>query len=85
MQGASVVTELTLLTGPTRSNSDIRRQSMRPFYRIRPTGGGSPVLEYRKIAWARQFVAAERRPVSLWVVTLDDRLADAMRNEGFAE
>jgi hypothetical protein len=29
-------------------------------------------------------VAAERRPASLQVVTLDDRLADAMRSEGFA-
>jgi hypothetical protein len=33
---------------------------------------------------AAAFVAAERRPVSLQVVTLDDCLADAMRREGFA-
>jgi uncharacterized protein len=33
---------------------------------------------------AAAFVAAERRPASLQVVTLDDRLADAMRKEGFA-
>jgi uncharacterized protein len=33
---------------------------------------------------AAAFVAAERRPASLQVVTLDDRLADAMRREGFA-
>ena len=32
---------------------------------------------------AAAFVAAERRPVSLPVVTLDERLADAMRKEGF--
>jgi predicted nucleic acid-binding protein len=32
---------------------------------------------------AAAFVAAERRPVSLQVVTLDERLADAMRKEGF--
>jgi hypothetical protein len=31
-----------------------------------------------------RFVAAERRPSSLQVVTLDERLADAMRKEGFA-
>ena len=33
---------------------------------------------------AAAFVAAERRPSSLQVVTLDERLADAMRKEGFA-
>ena len=32
---------------------------------------------------AAAFVAAERRPASLQAVTLDDRLADAMRKEGF--
>jgi predicted nucleic acid-binding protein len=33
---------------------------------------------------AAAFVAAERRPSSLEVVTLDDRLAVAARKEGFA-
>jgi hypothetical protein len=33
---------------------------------------------------AAAFVAAERRPASLQVITLDERLADAMRKEGFA-
>ena len=33
---------------------------------------------------AAAFIAAERRPVSLQVVTLDERLDDAMRKEGFA-
>ena len=32
---------------------------------------------------AAAFVAAERRPASLEVVTLDNRLADAARKEGF--
>jgi hypothetical protein len=32
---------------------------------------------------AAAFVASERRPASLAVVTLDDRLAEAMRKEGF--
>jgi antitoxin (DNA-binding transcriptional repressor) of toxin-antitoxin stability system len=32
---------------------------------------------------AAAFIAAERRPSSLRVVTLDDRLADAARKEGF--
>ena len=33
---------------------------------------------------AAAFLAAERRPQSLEMVTLDDRLADAARREGFA-
>jgi predicted nucleic acid-binding protein len=32
---------------------------------------------------AAAFIAAERRPSSLQVMTLDDRLADAARKEGF--
>ena len=32
---------------------------------------------------AAAFAAAERRPTSLELVTLDDRLADAVRKEGF--
>jgi predicted nucleic acid-binding protein len=33
---------------------------------------------------AAAFAAAERRPASLEIVTLDDRLANASRKEGFA-
>jgi hypothetical protein len=33
---------------------------------------------------AAAFAAAERRPASLEMVTLDDRLANAARKEGFA-
>jgi uncharacterized protein len=33
---------------------------------------------------AAAFVAAERRPASLEIVMLDDRLANAARKEGFA-
>jgi hypothetical protein len=33
---------------------------------------------------AAAFVAAERRPHSLQIVTLDERLADAAQKEGFA-
>jgi uncharacterized protein len=32
---------------------------------------------------AAAFMAAERRPTSLQIVTLDERLADAARKEGF--
>jgi uncharacterized protein len=33
---------------------------------------------------AAAFAAAERRPASTEIVTLDDRLANAARKEGFA-
>jgi uncharacterized protein len=33
---------------------------------------------------AAAFIASERRPASLQTVTLDERLGDAMRKEGFA-
>jgi hypothetical protein len=33
---------------------------------------------------AAAFIAAERRPSSLEVITLDERLAEAARKEGFA-
>jgi hypothetical protein len=33
---------------------------------------------------AAAFAAAERRPASLAIVTLDERLANAARKEGFA-
>ena len=34
---------------------------------------------------AAAFIAAERRPVSLQVLTLDERLAEAMAKEGFVQ
>ncbi|HEY6359720.1 MAG TPA: hypothetical protein VIX63_01385 [Vicinamibacterales bacterium] len=37
----------------------------------------------RALQLAAAFIAAERRPSSLEVVTLDDRLAVAARKEGF--
>jgi hypothetical protein len=43
-----------------------------------PAGRGRP------LQLAAAFAAAERRPASLEIVTLDDRLANAARKEGFA-
>ena len=48
------------------------------FLRVHPL----PTADALQLAAA--FVAAERRPSSLAVITLDDRLATAARREGFA-
>ncbi len=42
-----------------------------------------PLRAANSLQLAAAFMAAERRPVSLQVVTLDERLADAARKEGF--
>ena len=58
--------------------SEIIRENAVRFLRVHPprTAGA--------LQLAAAFLAAERRPSSLEVVTLDDRLADAARKEGFA-
>jgi len=58
--------------------SELVRESAVRFMRVHPL----PAADALQLAAA--FVAAERRPVSLQVITLDERLADAMRKEGFA-
>jgi predicted nucleic acid-binding protein len=55
----------------------VRENAMR-FFRVHPLR----VADALQLAAA--FVAAERRPPSLQVVTLDERLSDAARKEGFA-
>jgi uncharacterized protein len=57
--------------------SEIVRESAVRFLRVHPLRAAD--------AWqlAAAFTAAERRPGSLRVVTLDERLADAARKEGF--
>ena len=55
----------------------VRENAVR-FFRVHPLRAADAL----QIAAA--FVAAERRPASLQVVTLDERLGDAMRKEGFA-
>ncbi len=58
--------------------SEVVRESAVRFLRVHPLRAADA------LQLAAAFVAAERRPASLQVVTLDERLADAMRKEGFA-
>lgn len=57
--------------------SDVVRESAMRFLRVHPLRAADA------LQLAAAFIAAERRPSSLQVVTLDERLADAMRKEGF--
>ncbi len=58
--------------------SEIVREIAVRFLRVHPLRAADA------LQLAAAFVAAERRPASLQVITLDVRLADAMRKEGFA-
>jgi uncharacterized protein len=58
--------------------SDTVRETAVRFLRVHPLGAADA------LQLAAAFVAAERRPASLEVITLDDRLAVAARKEGFA-
>jgi uncharacterized protein len=58
--------------------SEIVRESALRFLRVHPLRGTDA------LQLAAAFIAAEHRPASLQVVTLDERLADAARKEGFA-
>ena len=58
--------------------SDSIREAAVRFLRVHPLRSAAA------LQLAAAFVAAERRPASLALVTLDDRLADAARREGFA-
>jgi predicted nucleic acid-binding protein len=58
--------------------SDEIRETASRFLRVHPLRAADAVQ------LAAAFAAAERRPASLEMVTLDDRLADAARKEGFA-
>jgi len=57
--------------------SDVIRETATRFLRVHPMRAGD------SLQLAAAFAAAERRPASLELVTLDDRLADAARKEGF--
>jgi hypothetical protein len=57
--------------------SDSIREAAVRFLRVHPLRAADA------LQLAAAFVAAERRPSSLEVVTLDDRLAAAARKEGF--
>jgi predicted nucleic acid-binding protein len=58
--------------------SDPIREAAVRFLRVHPLRAADA------LQLAAAFVAAERRPASLEVVTLDDRFAAAARKEGFA-
>jgi uncharacterized protein len=58
--------------------SDAVREAAVRFLRVHPLRAADA------LQLAAAFVAAERRPASLEVITLDDRLAVAARKEGFA-
>ena len=57
--------------------SDAVREAAVRFLRVHPLGAAD------SLQLAAAFVAAERRPSSLEVITLDDRLGAAARKEGF--
>lgn len=58
-------------------NEVVRESAMR-FLRVHPLRAADA------LQLAAAFTAAEHRPASLQLVTLDERLADAARKEGFA-
>jgi predicted nucleic acid-binding protein len=58
--------------------SELVRENAVRFLRVHPLRAADA------LQLAAAFIAAERRPASLQVVTLDERLAEAMRKEGFA-
>ncbi len=57
--------------------SEIVRESALRFLRVHPLRAADA------LQLAAAFTASEHRPASLQVVTLDERLADAARKEGF--
>jgi hypothetical protein len=58
--------------------SELVRENAVRFLRVHPLRAADA------LQLAAAFIAAERRPATLEVVTLDDRLAEAARKEGFA-
>jgi predicted nucleic acid-binding protein len=56
----------------------VRRESAMRSLRVHPLRAADA------LQLAAAFIAAERRPSSLEVITLDERLAEAARKEGFA-
>jgi len=58
--------------------SDAIREAATRFLRVHPLRAADA------LQLAASFLAAERRPASLEIVTLDERLATAARKEGFA-
>jgi uncharacterized protein len=59
-------------------SSDMIRETAARFLRVHPLRAADA------LQLAAAFIAAERRPSSLEMITLDDRLAGAAQKEGFA-
>jgi len=57
---------------------DIVRETATRLLRVHPLRAADA------LQLAAAFIAAEQRPASLEMITLDDRLANAARKEGFA-
>jgi predicted nucleic acid-binding protein len=57
--------------------SDLVRETAERFLRVHPLRAADA------LQLAAAFAAAEQRPASLEIVTLDDRVADVARKEGF--
>jgi hypothetical protein len=57
--------------------TELVRENAARFLRVHPLRAAD------SLQLAAAFIASDRRPASLEVVTLDDRLAEAMRKEGF--
>jgi uncharacterized protein len=57
--------------------SEIVRENATRFLRVHPLRAADA------LQLAAAFIAAERRPASLQIVTLDERLAEAAQKEGF--
>jgi hypothetical protein len=70
------VERLGRLRGPNGIDWIIRENAVR-FLRLHPLRAADA------LQLAAAFLAAERRPSSLEIVTLDERLADAAGKEGF--
>jgi hypothetical protein len=62
----------------SKFDSEGIREAAARFLRVHPLRAADA------LQLAAAFAAAERRPASLEIVTLDDRLANAARKEGFA-
>lgn len=74
----SSLSSLALVVPTPVDSSDAIREAAVRFLRVHPLRAADA------LQLAAAFIAAERRPPSLEVVTLDDRLAVAARKEGFA-
>ena len=76
-RGARFQRSKQLATGGMRSNPMSRPRKRGKVLRVHPLQAADA------LQLAAALVAAQRRPATLEVVTLDDRLAEAARKEGF--